>query len=383
MNLGLRWDRDFNALGQSDITKSRTYQELVAINSPISNPYIAHLPHDDNKDFSPRIGFAYDVTGAGKHVIRGGFGLYFGNSFQNIPLFMEQQANPTIFQTVLSLSDPVNDIVPCTGEPLGQFSFTPANIQSLQACLPGPQAALTDGSVGRIIDPKYRNPVSEEFNVGYSWALNNNSVFEAEYTHVLGLHENKTINIDQKVSTGPDTSGVPCTGDNIPVGCNANFGNVNLVRPLSDAFTAAGQPVLNSVRDDTSINRNRYDGINLSFRQRMSRHFSLNANYTLAWAVGYDYGGFSAFRNYARDGYHPFAPYEFGPTSNDERHHITISGLVDLPKGFQFAPILQYGSARPYSLTNSTNTINAGGGTTNAVVVPKSDPTELFCFRRK
>ena len=60
MNLGLRWDRDFNALGQSDITKSRTYQELVAIDSPISNPYIATLPHDDNKDFSPRIGFAYD-----------------------------------------------------------------------------------------------------------------------------------------------------------------------------------------------------------------------------------------------------------------------------------------------------------------------------------
>ena len=111
LNLGLRWDRDFNALGQSDITKSRTYQELVAINSPISNPYISHLPHDDTKDFSPRIGFAYDLTGAGKHVLRGGFGLYYGNSFQNIPLFMEQQANPTIFQTPLSLSAP-GDPVP-------------------------------------------------------------------------------------------------------------------------------------------------------------------------------------------------------------------------------------------------------------------------------
>jgi len=29
---------------------------------------------------------------------------------------------------------------------------------------------------------------------------------------------------------------------------------------------------------------------------------SLNANYTLAWAYGYDAGGFSAFRNYSRDG---------------------------------------------------------------------------------
>ena len=89
----------------------------------------------------------------------------------------------------------------------------------------------------------------------------------------------------------------------------------------------------------------------------MSQHFSLNTNYTLSWAYGYDAGGFSAFRNYARDGYHPFAPTNGARSTNDERHHITISGVVDLPKGFQFAPILQFGSARPYNPTNSTNTI--------------------------
>jgi Carboxypeptidase regulatory-like domain len=360
LNLGLRWDRDFNALGESDITKSRTYQELVAINNPLSNPYISHLPHDDTKDFSPRIGFAYDLTGAGKHVLRGGFGLYYGNSFQNIPLFMEQQANPNIFQTSLSLSAP-GDPVPGTGLTLGQYQYGVSPLPTL----PPPGTQLTKGSVGRIIDPRYRNPVSEEFNVGYTWAINNNSVFEVEYTHVLGLHENKTINVDQKVPTGTDASG-----------------NVILTRPLSAAFTAAGQPVLNSVRNDESINRNRYDGANFSFRQRMSRHFSLNANYTLARAVGYDYGGFSAFRNYARNGYAPFAPYEFGPTSNDERHHVTVSGLINLPKGFEFAPILQFGSARPYNLFNglSDNTLNTGGGTTTAVVVPKNDPRNWFAF---
>jgi hypothetical protein len=358
LNLGLRWDRDFNALGQTDITKSRTYQGLVAINNPISNPYIRHLPHDDTKDFSPRLGFAYDLTGAGKHVLRGGFGLYFGNSFQNIPLFMEQLANPTIFQTVLSLSSP-SDPVPGTGLTLGQWQYG----VSPSPTLPPPATQAANGSVGRIIDPNYRNPVSEEFNVGYSWALNNNSVVEAEYTHVLGLHENKTINIDQKVPTGTDSSG-----------------NVILTRPLDAAFAAANQPVLASVRDDESINRNRYDGVNFSFRQRMSRHFSVNANYTLAWAYGYDAGGFSAFRNYARNGYAPFAPYEWGPLTNDERHHVTVSGIVELPKGFQFAPILQFGSARPYNLTNSSNTLNTGGGTSNAVVVPVSAPKNWFAY---
>ena len=375
LDLGLRWDKDFNALGQSDITKSRTYQELVAINDPISNPYVAKLPHDDNKDFSPRIGFAYDLTGAGKHVLRGGFGLYYGNSFQNIPLFMEQQANPTVFQTVLSLSSPT-DPVPGTGLTLGQWQYG----VSPTPTLPGPLTQLTDGSVGRLIDPNYRNPVAEEFNVGYSWALNNNSVFEAEYTHVLGLHEDKTINIDQKVVSGTDTSGTACTTPGLPLGCNLNYGNDILTRPLSASFAAANQPSLASVRNEESINRNRYDGLNFSFRQRMSHHVSINANYTLSWAYGYDAGGggTTIFRNYARDGYKPLSSVEWGPSTNDERHHVTVSGIVELPKGFQISPILQFGSARPYDLTNSYNTINAGGGTAAAVIVPTGAPTNYL-----
>src|SRR5215472_11561256 len=375
LNLGLRWDRDFNMLGNSDYTRSRTYLGLQAISSDpaaqqYSNYYVRSLPHDDTKDFSPRFGFAYDVTGGGKHVLRGGYGLYFGNVFQNIPLFMEQLANPTIFQTVLSLSAST-DVVPGTGLTLGQWQYGVSPLPTL----PGPSTTAADGGVGRIIDPSYRNPVSEEFNVGYSWAINNNSVFEAEYTHVLNLHENKTININQKVVDYADfPSGID------PNGGGTGVPDVALIRPLSNAFANAGQPVLNSVRNDESINRSRYDGVNFSFRQRMSRHFSLNANYTLAWAYGYDAGGFSAFRNYARDGYHPFASYEWGPMTNDERHHITLAGLVELPKGFEFAPIFQFGTARPYSLTNSTNTINAGGGTTAAVVVPNSDPTNWLAY---
>ena len=372
LNLGLRWDKDFNALGEEDIPNSRTFQVLKANPNPISDPFVNSTPHSYNRAFSPRVGFAYDLTGAGKHVLRGGFGLYYGNSFQNIPLFMEQQANPTIFQTVLSLSDPVKDIVPGTGIPLGQWRYGVDPMPTL----PGPTANLAARSVGRLIDPRYRPPVAEEFNVGYSWALNPNSVVEVEYTHVLALHENKTINIDQKVVTGTDTSGVACTAYNVPANCNANFGNVVLTRPLD---TTTGSQFA-SVRVEESINRNRYDGVNFSFRQRMSHHFSLNANYTLAWAKGYDVGGgpTTIFRNYARDGYKPFASYEFGPSTNDERHHVTISGIFELPWKIQFAPILQFGSPRPYNLTNSYNTINAGGGTSPAVLVPVGDTTNYL-----
>src|SRR2546430_8679280 len=67
LNLGLRWDKDFNMIGGADIKNSRTYQELVALNSPISNPFVSKIAKDDNKDFSPRVGFAYDLTGRGNH----------------------------------------------------------------------------------------------------------------------------------------------------------------------------------------------------------------------------------------------------------------------------------------------------------------------------
>jgi Carboxypeptidase regulatory-like domain/TonB dependent receptor-like, beta-barrel len=369
INLGLRYDKDFNTLGVSDYPKSRTYQILKAINSP----FVAKLPHNDNLDFSPRVGFAYDITGAGKHVVRGGFGLYYGNTFQNIPLFMEQQANPTVFATVLSLSNST-DTVPCTGGlTLSQWRY---GVDPMP-CLPPPATQLSDGSVGRMLDSNYRNPVAEEFNVGYSWALNPTSAIEVEYTHVLNLHENKTINLDQKIWDGTFVD-----SDGNPVSQTTPGAAPHMIRPMTAALEAAGQPVLNSVRTEASVNRNRYDGLNFSYRQRMSHHFTVNANYTLSWAYGYDSGGGTDtfFRNYSRDGYHALGPQEWGPSTTDERHHVTISGIVDLPKGFQFGPILQFGSARPFNPDNSDNTLNTGGGTMLAVVVPKNDTRNFLAY---
>jgi len=204
--------------------------------------------------------------------------------------------------------------------------------------------------------------VTEEFNLGYSWAITPNSVFEAEYTHVLGLHENKTMNIDQKVPV----DGVCCT------------------RPLDPYFTAynAANPTsplseLASVRDEQSIGRSHYDGYNFSYHQRLTHHVSINANYTLAWAYSYGAGG-GSFRNYPYLSTAPFASYDWGPSPNDERHHITVSGTYDMPWGLQLSPILQFGSARPYPITNSYNTLNTGGGTATSVLVPTDDITNYL-----
>ena len=355
LSLGLRWDKDFNMIGGSDIQKSRTYLDLKTVNSPLSNPYVNSVAKDDNLDFSPRVGFAYDLSGKGNHVLRGGYGLYYGNVFQNIPLFMEQMANATVFQTVISLSDPVKDIVPGTGIPLGQWRYGTDPMPTI----PPPSTQLASRSVGRLIDPHYRNPVTQEFNLGYTWAVNTNAAIEAEYTHVLGLHTNRTMNVDQRIPM----DGACCT------------------RPFDAPYADSSIPdrVPASVRVDSAIGREHYDGFNLSFRDRLAARLQLQANYTLAWAYGYGSGG-GSFRNYPKLATAPFASWEWGPSPNDERNHITVAGVVDLPKGFEIAPILQYGSARPYDLTNSANTLNTGGGTAIGVVVPKSDPKNYFAF---
>jgi hypothetical protein len=365
-NLGLRWDKDFDFIGGSDIANSRTFQELQAIAS--SNPLAASLVRkkatDYSKGFSPRIGFAYDLTGHGNHVLRAGFGMYYDNTFQNIPLFMEQQANNTIFQTAFGIG-PTPDPIP------GQPGFTLANwniINSPFPVIPAASGALNPGSTGRLMDPDYRTPVTEEFNGGYTWAINNKTAFEAEYVHVLSLHENKTINVDPNIPVDPNNITTLSR-----TGAAGGF-----FRPLDAALATAGQPNMASVRDEKSIGRSRYDGMNLTYRQRSFHKTDLTVNYTLARAMGYDQDG-GSFRYYPRDPQKPLTAAEFGPSFNDERHHLTIAGTSHLPWGLEASPILQFGSGRPYLPASGSNMLNLGGGSAaGALVVTNAAPNNLL-----
>jgi len=368
VNLGLRWDRDFDFIGGSDVTNSRTFQELqkAAAFSPLAASLVRKPANDSTKDFSPRVGFAWDVAGNGNHVVRAGFGMYYGNTFQNIPLFMEQQSNNTIFQTAFSISKSNGDTVPGTGILLSNWRF---GVDPMPV-IPPPTHNLNTGATGRIMDPDYRNPVTEEWNGGYTWSLSSKSVIEAEYVHVLSLHENKTVNLDPNI---------PVTPNNITTlkrtGTAGGF-----FRPLDTAFAAAGVPVLGSVRDEMSIGKSRYDAMNISYRQRGWHKVDLIANYTLARAVGYDQDG-GSFRYYPRDPQHPLSPFEFGPAFNDERHHATVAGTFHLPWGMEASPILQAGSARPYLAQSSFNEINLGGGSSaGAVIVSNTDPNNVTAF---
>src|SRR6266852_6278112 len=257
VNLGLRWDKDYDFVGGSDIANSRTFQELQAAApfSALAASLVRKKASDYNKNFSPRVGFAYDLTGHGNHVLRGGFGMYYGNTFQNIPLFLEQQSNATIFQTAFSISgsDPVPGVATC-----GSPAVTPCTLNVWRygvdplPTIPPPSAALNPGATGRIMDPNYRNPVTEEWNGGYTWSITSKTVIEAEYVHVLSLHENKTINVDPRIPVNPANI-TTLSRNGLPGG---------FFRPFDAAFASANVSVLDSLRDDESIGRSRYDGMN-------------------------------------------------------------------------------------------------------------------------
>jgi len=352
LNLGLRWDKDFNLIGTKAQDRSRTFLALKAINHPAA----ASLPKDDSRDFSPRVGFAWDIKSTGKHILRGGYGLYYGQTFLNIPLFMIQQINPTIFVSVFSIAS--GDVVPGTGILLSNWRF---GIDPLPT-IPPPPTQLPDNSTGRIMDPDYQNPLTQQWNLGYAWQLNSYSVLEFEYTHILGLHESKTVNINPTRAIFLNSAGVEITS-----------------RPLTAALTAAHQPILGRIDLEQSSGRSRYDGMNISYRRRLHKSFTVNATYTLSRALAYN-GNSAAFRNRAWDPFNFFAPYELGPTPNDSRHRFSMGSVVNLPGGFQVAPIVQLESARPYTAGygGAVDILGVGGGRgTSHVVVFNDRPDDL------
>jgi len=263
---------------------------------------------------------------------------------------MEQQANASLFTTVSYTSSGAGSasasVLP-SGQLLSAFRFgiDPLPPQQIGA------TQLPTGATGQMMDPHYSNPYTEQFNVGYGWQVTNSTLIEAEYVHSLGLHESKTIVINP---------------------------TINGVRFTDSLFKAAGLTVLGGIRDYMSIGRSRYDGMNLSFKRRLSHHFSINSTYVLSRARAYNGNG-AAFGNGPTDLLNWFAPHDFGPTPSDERHRITLSGLISLPWGITVTPIMQWATGRPYNPTEGITDVfgyGSGVGTTHTIVL-STDPTNL------
>ncbi len=322
LNLGLRYDVDLGFVDSNNQDQNRTFRFL----NIIGHPYGQEVVQDDKNNFSPRFGFAYDFTGSGRSVIRGGYGIYYDQSFLNVPLFSVQLANPEIYAFILDDSAGLN-------------------INSPPPAFPRP---LTNPPIGlpitgRLIDPDYEAPYTQQFNLGYAQELGRNMALEFDFVHILGLHEFTQIDINPRI--GP-LLGLEREDASAP----------RLLAPQIAANAAAliaefGQATpFNGIRVAQSDGRSRYDAFTVSFKKRYANRYQLNAHYTLARSQAW----FGIASDFGLQPQNPFNKFDrdanFGYTDEDERHRFVLSGVFDLPWGIQLSPIIQLASARPYSV---------------------------------
>jgi hypothetical protein len=194
-----------------------------------------------------------------------------------------------------------------------------------------------------MLDPFFESPYSQQWNIGYAQELGKNMAIDFDYVHILGLHEFTSLDINPRI--GP------------LIGADRN--SPSPPRILAPQFAAHAAELIAAfgtaapfgrITVAQSDGRSRYDAFTVAFKRRYANKYQLNAHYTLSKGVAW-FGQTGDFGNVAQNQFFKFDPLaDFGPTDADERHRFVISGIFDLPYGFQVAPIFQAASPRSWSV---------------------------------
>jgi hypothetical protein len=373
LNLGLRWDANINLL--TDQATNRTMQLLSQIDDPraraiTGDPERLSRRTPSWKEFQPRVGFAWDPQANGATVIRGGYGIFYDQIFQNLTIFSLAQSGPEIYSQILALTN--------SGVGAGQVSGFRYGVDPL----PPPPAfdfsQLPAGSFGRITDPEARDPYVHKVSIGFQRGLGPSWVVSSDYVHTTGRNEPRVQVINPQIRgvcdptfPGSTPSDPRCVG-----GATTRY--------FDAAFAAAGLGAgrLAQVNMIGTTNRSRFDSLTTTLRGRL-KWAQVSLSYVLgnsrAWggqpAASYSGNGIAVTPD------QQFRDEEWGPTRHDERHRIVASGVIDLPMGFQVAPIVQWASSRPYTPIAGFD-IN-GDGQTNLIdrLCADTDLNAVFAAR--
>jgi hypothetical protein len=331
VNAGLRYDLfvpwvEVNNL-QSNFDVSTGRFVVAADHAVINGVEVGrYLQTYGKTDFGPRFGFAYDLTGNGRTIVRGGYGLFWNftpggtssSKAQNQP-FLQSQAFTTTFGTNILLAQ---------GLP------APPGVH--------PELAPT-GSTRSAFLTDFRDAHAHNFNVNVQRQFGSNYMVEAAYSG------SRTVNAALKTDLNQAPPRVGVTDQNV----NRPYATIS--------------PALRTVGALQSSGYVEYNGLLIKFQRRSANHISFLNSYTFGRAIDLnsDNDGTVTLTNI-------FDPeYNRGPADYDVTHTFSSNWIYELPwaaqrayGGWQISGILYLRSGLPISanggITQSQSMLSTG-----------------------
>jgi hypothetical protein len=319
VNYGLRYEYNsvikeaHNRLGNFDPNApTGLIQEGLNGVSGVYNP--------DHKNFAPRLGFAWDVTGKSNTVLRGGASMMYETI--NWEAFLA-------FNNAFGLANvPTGSILPGGTIPGGNLNIPPGMPQ-------WDSGAPLYGSIGPTTPlPCAANPcpimsVDRNIKTPYVvyWTLN----LQHSFTPNLSLEVAYVGNHGDNLTGIRDINQAPVGSDFNPA-CASD----QACRPFNGKF-----PYLNNIFQMANVYRSNYDGLQATLNSRNYHGLSMVMGYTYAhaldmvganWDFGYGAGLPIDSYNVGR---------EYGNSDFDMRHRFTLSLTYAIPGRKGFAQMME------------------------------------------
>ncbi len=322
VNLGIRYDvitgYQFDQSGNPNYLKVQAAGAAGQLAGIKGLQNFGKTPKEDRNNIQPRIGFAFDVKGDGKDVIRGGWGIYQDMGYTNANgLFAASDSLSKGFGATFDVTNQSGIRNPDgsfyqAGQPL-------SNIASQNTVVAGAKALF-----GQFVDPRLQTPYTRQLAFGWSHELMTSTVVSADYVWNQGRDLNTRPRINVFI---PGTK----------------------TRRL--AFLGLSPNALGT-RAASSFGSSDYKALIFGLKRRMYKGLDFTATYTFAHArstIGTAADELNSVN--FQDAYLFYDdPKVNGPTSRtDARHSGTIAAVYQAPWGITVSPFFIYRSALPVS----------------------------------
>jgi hypothetical protein len=290
LNAGVRWDWTTSFLPPQGNTGEGTYATKFLIPNKLDyypNPDGSHAKFPVYSLWSPRLSFAYDVTGEGRIAIKGSFGRYVGITSSPGSQPGIGGANPISGTSCTYNWDGSFPYIPQFGTQ--NYLGSPTNVGLLSSCA---KLSVTNGVAQPIAsyqwDPNLKPSYETEFTGSLEIGINRNYSFRLNIQRKFDHNNYKTINLNIPISAYTTLNcandngfdGIAGTADDNPNG-RACWSAV----PTADPRNTAPKNILYAPTDEAHHEGdNNYTAYIFTFNKNFSNRYQYVASYDIDMA---------------------------------------------------------------------------------------------------